>query len=227
MAALVATLVTCLFTTAAMAQQQNFQQQAQQIDPQQAQQRLQQFNNQGMQDIRDQLGVTDEEWAVIQPRIQKVRDAEQAAGVGQLNQLGRLARGRPGQAGININALLGIKDSTVQQRQAELQKAIDEQRAMMRETERSLAQMRIALTSLLAQQEQLKARLSSNAAAAQQTDQQRLVEEYRRVQEQARASELQALKAEQDSLRAAMQRLTEQLEQVRRQFEAASTVRPR
>jgi hypothetical protein len=106
--------------------QQNFQAQAQQIDPRQAQQAYQQYMDRDTQQIREQLGVTDEEWAVIQPRIQKVRDAEQAAGVGQLNQLGRLARGRPGQAGININALLGIKDSTVQQRQAELQKAIED-----------------------------------------------------------------------------------------------------
>jgi beta-lactamase regulating signal transducer with metallopeptidase domain len=108
----------------------------------------------------------------------------------------------------------------------QLQKAIDEQRAMMRETERSLAQMRIALTSLLAQQEQIKARLSSNAAAAQQTDQQRLAEEYRRMQEQARVANLQALTAEQESTRAALQKLAQELEQLRRQFEAASTVKP-
>jgi len=126
MAALVATVVGGLFAASAMAQPQNFQQGGQQIDPQQAQQAYRQFMDRDTQQIREQLGVTDEEWAVIQPRIQKVRDAEQAAGQGQLNQLGRLARGRPGQGGINVNALLGIKDSTVQQRQAELQKAIDD-----------------------------------------------------------------------------------------------------
>jgi hypothetical protein len=67
------------------------------FDPAQMQQQMQQFM---MQRYQEQLGITnDTEWGAIQPLIQKVMDAQQAAG-GGMGGMGRMFGGRGGRGGM-------------------------------------------------------------------------------------------------------------------------------
>ena len=94
-------------------------------DPQQIQRQMQQ---QASDTMKQELGASDEEWAVLWPKIQKVTDAQNASGSGAASAISSLSRmfGRQmgGRAG-NINAMLGIKDSEMQIRMQDLQKALD------------------------------------------------------------------------------------------------------
>ena len=69
------------------------------FDPAQMQQQMQQMM---MQNYQEQLGITnDTEWNAIQPLIQKVMDAQQAAGggMGGMGGMGRMFGGRGGRGG--------------------------------------------------------------------------------------------------------------------------------
>jgi len=100
-----------------------------------------QFNPAQMQQqmsasIKDALGATDDEWAVLGPKIQNIQTLQNAAGggiAGSINNLQRMfaramggggAGGRGGGMG-NLNAMLGIKDSTMKLKMDELQAALD------------------------------------------------------------------------------------------------------
>ena len=69
------------------------------FDPAQMQKQMQQFM---MQNYQEQLGITnDTDWSAIQPLIQKVMDAQQAAGggMGGMGGMGRMFGGRGGRGG--------------------------------------------------------------------------------------------------------------------------------
>ena len=111
----------------------------------------------------------------------------------------------------------------------QLQKAVEEQRARLRETERALNKMRLALEELLAQQ----ARLSVGADSQRQVEVERVAEDLRRRAEELRRvdvqrtdqflqEQLRALTAEQGKIRAALQALSDQIEQIRKHIEKSS-----
>ena len=112
---------------------------------------------------------------------------------------------------------------------AQIRAEIDEQRARVRETERALNKMRLALEELLAQQ----ARLSVGADSQRQVEAERVAEDFRRRAEELRRvdvqrtdqflqEQLRALTAEQEKMRGALQTLSDQIEQIRKHIEKSS-----
>lgn len=107
-------------------------QNGQNIDPAQIQQQIRQSRADA---IKEQLGATDEEWAVLGPRIEKINglNADANTGIsGMMNIFGRrggLGGGRGGGrggafGGLNLQTLLGGSNSMAQ-KMADLTTAID------------------------------------------------------------------------------------------------------
>jgi Spy/CpxP family protein refolding chaperone len=65
----------------------------QQPNPQEIQQRIGQFRQQQLDQYKESLGASDEEWTVLRPKIEKVRDLMEASGGGLTGILSSLGRG--------------------------------------------------------------------------------------------------------------------------------------
>jgi hypothetical protein len=94
-----------------------------QIDPQQIQQRL-------LGNVQDQVGFTDDEWKVVQPRLWKVLSLQVQSGTGGLGGIARLFRQGRGGGGFDPNTMISQifnngQPLPVLQRQQELSNLLD------------------------------------------------------------------------------------------------------
>jgi hypothetical protein len=122
--------------TSAMAQQRG-----KGFDPAQMRQRM-------MDNIKEQLGASDDEWKVLQPKVEKVMDAQRDARSGGFG-FGFGTRGRggpPGGGDNNSSRTRTTSDSPVARAQQELQKTLENKDASPDDIKSKLAALRDART---------------------------------------------------------------------------------
>ena len=118
-------------------------------DGDQMRQRMEQYRQQAAQRMKQDLGASDEEWQVIQPRLDKVSTLSRdlRAGGTMFGRDGRSGRGPGGDRGPGDNRPPGGSDrpqSDVQQKQAELQKVVQNKDATADQINAALAAYRQA-----------------------------------------------------------------------------------
>lgn len=133
-----------------------------QMDPQEMQRQIRQTRNDA---IKEALSATDEEWAVLGPRIEKINSLNADANTGISGMMTMFGRnrggrggggGRGGLGGINIQALMGGSNSMAQ-KMADLAAAVDN--PAMPESE-----IRSRLAAVRAEREKVRAELAQARA---------------------------------------------------------------
>jgi len=110
--------------------QQQPRQPGQQRDPEQMRQRMEEFRQRAAERMREQLGATEDEWKVLQPRIEKVQNLQRQSRGGMM--MGFMGRGRrPGgenQPGGQARpaAVAEGEQSDVQKKSTALQSLLDD-----------------------------------------------------------------------------------------------------
>lgn len=113
-------------------------------DPAQQQQRMEQFRQQAADRMKQDLGVTDDEWKVLQPRIEKVQTlARQSRGGGMGMMGGRRGGGRDG-GGDRQPQPTDRPQSEVEKKGEALQKVLENKEAKAEEIKPALAALREA-----------------------------------------------------------------------------------
>jgi hypothetical protein len=102
------------------------------FDPQQARQRMEDR-------LKEQLGVSDDEWKALQPKVEKVMDAQRDA-------MGGRGMGRGGRRGGDPNASPTAPTTPVQEKARELQSVLDNKDAKPEEIKSALSAYRDART---------------------------------------------------------------------------------
>jgi len=129
-------------------------------DPQQMQQRMEQMRQQMAERMKEQLGVTDEEWKVMQPLIDKVMTlSREARGGGMGGMMGGRRGGRPG-GDSNAAPPSDRPQSDIQKASEALQKLLDDKDSTPEQIKAALATYREvrakARAALEAAQKQLR-----------------------------------------------------------------------
>jgi hypothetical protein len=111
-----------------------------QRDPEQMRQRMEQFRQQMTERLKQALGVTDEEWKVLEPKIEKVQAAARQSRGGMGFMGGRRGGARPGaEADANRPA-----PTDVEKKAQDLQKVLENKEAKPEEIKAALTALREA-----------------------------------------------------------------------------------
>jgi hypothetical protein len=114
-------------------------------DPAQMQQRMEQFRQQMADRMRQALGATEEEWKVLQPRIEKVQTLSRATrGGGGMGFMMMGGRGGPGDRRGGDRPQGDRPQSAVETAGAALQKVLDNKEAKVEEIKAALTALREA-----------------------------------------------------------------------------------
>ena len=113
-------------------------------DPAQMQARMEQFRQQMADRIKQNLGVTDEEWKVLQPKLEKVQTlARQSRGGGGMGQM--FGRGGRGGGGSGATQQSSDRPQTEVEKKGEaLQKVLENKEAKAEEIKAALGGLREA-----------------------------------------------------------------------------------
>jgi hypothetical protein len=141
----------------------------QQPNPQEIQQRVGQFRQQQLDQYKESLGASDEEWMVIRPRIEKVRDLTEAAGGGLAGMISSLGRGfgrRGGGGAQQLAAFTAAMNGGQQQTPLQVKmRLLDE---ALNNKEMPESEVRARLASVREERERVRAEL--NRARAELTE---------------------------------------------------------
>lgn len=108
-------------------------------DPEQMRQRREQFRQRMEERMKEMLGVNDEEWKVLQPRIEKVQTLSREARGGMgFRMFGRGRRGRGGEQGPQR------EQSEIEKKMSDLQKVLENKDATPEQIKTNLTAYRTA-----------------------------------------------------------------------------------
>lgn len=114
-------------------------------DPNQARDRMEQFRQQAADRMKEALGVTDEQWKALQPKIEKVQTlARETRGGGMM--MGRMMGGRGGAGAQPPAANTDRPQSDVEKKMADLQKLLQDKESKAEDIKTALAAYRDAVT---------------------------------------------------------------------------------
>ncbi len=127
-------------------------------DPEQMRQRMEQFRQQAAERMKEMLGASDEEWKVLQPRIEKVQTlSRQARGGMGFRMMGGRRGGRGGDQ--PAEAASDREQSDIEKKMSDLQKLLQNKDAKAEDIKTALTAFRDARAAVRAELEKAQKEL--------------------------------------------------------------------
>ena len=114
-------------------------------DPEEMRQRFEEFRQRMSDRMREQLGATEEEWKVLQPRMEKVQQLQRQSrgGFGGMMRGGTFGRGRGGRGGEDRRP-----EGTPEREQSDVEKKTEALRSLLDDENSSASSIKAALEAL-------------------------------------------------------------------------------
>ncbi|HAU37635.1 MAG TPA: hypothetical protein DCX07_07950 [Phycisphaerales bacterium] len=126
-------------------------------DPEQMRQRMEQFRQQAMERMKEMMGASDEEWKVLQPRIEKVQTLSRQARGGMGFRMGGRRGGRGGDQ--PPEAATDREQTDVEKKMSDLQKLLQNKDSKAEDIKTALTAYRDARAAVRAELEKAQKEL--------------------------------------------------------------------